>query len=93
MGVDDTRLLAMGAYSSAFADWRPTAIDGVPTLAVRASEPAWDLADGEAEAWQATWDLSHLAVEVPGGHFTMITEHAETTAEAVRAAMEEGGLA
>ncbi|MFF8293752.1 SDR family NAD(P)-dependent oxidoreductase, partial [Streptomyces sp. NPDC016309] len=80
--VDDSRLLAMGAYFRLFGGWKPTAVK-TPTLLVRAGERFFDWsrpADGD---WRSYWDLEHTAVDVPGNHFTMMEEHAATTARAV----------
>ena len=71
-GVDDTRLTAMGGYLRMLSGWRPAPV-GVPTLLIRAADPA---------AGQAAWPLPHTAVTVPGDHFTLIQEHAVGTADA-----------
>ena len=84
--LSDRRLLAMGGYRRAFRDWRPQPID-VPTLMARASEPAWDAAD---DGWRASWSLPHTSIDVPGNHFTMMNEHAESTAQAVKGVLEGG---
>jgi len=78
--LDDNRLTAMGAYLQLFADRRPAPI-AAPTLLVRASEPlaAW----AEVEDWRCTWELPHDTIDVPGDHFSMMEEHAPTTADAV----------
>ena len=77
----DTWLTALAHYYS--FDWRGMPRIDVPTLVVRASEPGspWDLAG------------SVTTVTVPGDHFTMMREHAETTARAVEAwlAEQQGG--
>jgi acyl transferase domain-containing protein/thioesterase domain-containing protein/acyl carrier protein len=79
--VDDTRLLAMGAYFRLFGEWRPTEVK-TPTLLVRAGERLFDWSrEGD---WRSYWELPHTAVDVPGNHFTMMEEHAGTTARAVR---------
>ncbi|GHF52665.1 polyketide synthase [Streptomyces mashuensis] len=78
--VDDTRLLAMGAYFRLFGGWRPRPVR-TPTLLVRAGEQFFDWSkDGD---WRSYWDLEHTAVDVPGNHFTMMEQHAATTARAV----------
>ncbi|WP_063732707.1 type I polyketide synthase [Streptomyces sp. RTd22] len=79
--VDDTRLLAMGAYFRLFGEWRPTEVK-TPTLLVRAGERLFDWSRGGD--WRSYWELPHTAVDVPGNHFTMMEEHAGTTARAVR---------
>ncbi|SEB92480.1 type I polyketide synthase [Streptomyces melanosporofaciens] len=78
--VDDTRLLAMGAYFRLFGQWRPKEVK-TPTLLVRAGERLFDWSrDGD---WRSYWQLPHTALDVPGNHFTMMEEHAGTTARAV----------
>jgi acyl transferase domain-containing protein/thioesterase domain-containing protein/acyl carrier protein len=83
--LTDHRLLAMGGYRRIFGSWRPQAIDA-PTVMARASEPAWD-AEG-ADPWRASWLFPHTMVDVPGNHFSMMNEHAETTAQAVQGVLE-----
>ncbi|NXY96048.1 SDR family NAD(P)-dependent oxidoreductase [Streptomyces sp. BR123] len=80
--VDDHRLLAMGAYFRLFAGWKPETVK-TPTLLVRSQEQFFDWtrpADGD---WRSYWELEHTAVDVPGNHFTMMEQHARTTARAV----------
>ncbi|WP_210609286.1 type I polyketide synthase [Streptomyces rhizosphaericus] len=78
--VDDTRLLAMGAYFRLFGKWRPKEVK-TPTLLVRAGDRLFDWSrDGD---WRSYWQLPHTALDVPGNHFTMMEEHAATTARAV----------
>jgi thioesterase domain-containing protein len=81
LALDDTRLTAMGAYERLRAGWEPGPI-GAPTLLIRASEPLapWD---GPGD-WRSSWDHPHVPVDVPGNHFTMMQEHAESTARALR---------
>ncbi|WP_106194602.1 type I polyketide synthase [Umezawaea tangerina] len=78
--LDDQRLTAMGAYCRVYAGWRPTPI-ATPTLLVRASEPLPGM-DPTAE-WRSTWDFEHAVLDAPGTHFSMMREHAGTTAAAV----------
>jgi len=81
MAMDDVRLMAIGAYLRLFGDWKPAEI-AAPTLLVRATEmmPGTP-ADSE---WQATWDTAHVAVDVPGNHFTVMEDCADSTARAVQ---------
>ncbi len=83
VGVDDVRLTAMAGYMRIFAGWKPEPLDA-PTLMVRAGEPGWDVSVGMEDDWRASWELPHTDVEVPGNHFTMVQEHADHTAAAVR---------
>jgi acyl transferase domain-containing protein/thioesterase domain-containing protein/acyl carrier protein len=78
--MDDTRLTAMGRYDRFMRDWRPRDI-GVPTLLVRASVPMGEWPDDTG--WKSTWGFPHVAVDVPGDHFSMIQEHAEAIADRV----------
>ncbi|MFJ4566100.1 type I polyketide synthase [Streptomyces caelestis] len=73
--MDDHRLIAMGGYLRAFDGWDPEGA-GVPTLLVRAQERS-----GTHD--RPRWPLADTVVDVPGDHFTMLGEHAATTARAV----------
>jgi malonyl CoA-acyl carrier protein transacylase len=78
---DDAWITAMVYYFS--LGWATLSETSVPTLLVRASEPmGGNPEDGE---WQATWALSTnvTMVDVPGNHFTMMGDHAGSTAQAV----------
>ncbi len=81
-GVDFTRLTGMGGYFRVFADWEPTDLLA-PTLFVRAGERIVNKDQAHAPAMQATWQLPHTAVEVPGNHWTMMEEHAASAARPV----------
>jgi acyl transferase domain-containing protein/acyl carrier protein len=88
MRIDDGRLLAMGGYRRVFREWLPEPIE-TPTAMVTASKPAWDVGDGNgAEVWRADWDLPHTAIESAGDHFSMMTDYADVTAQAVESALE-----
>ncbi|MER6448188.1 type I polyketide synthase [Streptomyces venezuelae] len=80
--VDDSRLLAMGAYFRLFGGWKPEAVKA-PTLLVRAQEQFFDWTRAENGDWRSYWDMEHTAVDVPGNHFTMMEQHAGTTSGAV----------
>ncbi|MCL8015541.1 type I polyketide synthase [Streptomyces sp. AS02] len=73
--MDDDRLIAMGGYLRAFDGWDPTST-GVPTVLLRAEERS-----GTHD--RPRWPLADAVVDVPGDHFTMLSEHVGTTAEAV----------
>ncbi|MFJ2788649.1 MULTISPECIES: type I polyketide synthase [unclassified Streptomyces] len=70
------RLTAMAGYFELFGGWRPARLT-CPTLYVRARDPL--PGTGPAPAWV----LPHTEVTVPGDHFTLLEEHARTTALAV----------
>jgi polyketide synthase 12 len=75
------QLSVMGGYVAMLERWRPRPID-VPSLLVQASE----LISRETppgRSWQAPADLFQAAVMVPGNHFTMLSQYAESTARAV----------
>ncbi|WP_299537454.1 type I polyketide synthase [uncultured Streptomyces sp.] len=78
--MDDVRLTAMAWYGRLFWD-SPGPDDRVPTLLVRAREPLRAPADGGE--WRSSWSAARDVVDVPGNHFTMMAEHAATTARAV----------
>ncbi|MEU6018786.1 type I polyketide synthase [Streptomyces sp. NPDC047515] len=74
--AEPDRLTAMAGYFELFSDWKPAPL-ACPTLYVRAR----DLLPGAEPA--PDWSLPHAEVTVPGDHFTMLEEHARTTAVAV----------
>ena len=81
VAMDAARMSAMGWYIRLFGTWKPSPI-AAPTLLVRASEPlVGGAADGD---WQASWLGTESVVDVPGTHFTMMEQHAGSTADAVR---------
>jgi thioesterase domain-containing protein len=79
--MDDDRLTAMGGYARIFDGWSPSPIT-TPTLFVRASEPVRD-GPSSTGGTAASWTLPHVSVDVPGNHFTMLEEYAESTAAAI----------
>ncbi|WP_264349340.1 type I polyketide synthase [Streptomyces milbemycinicus] len=87
--VDDVSMAALGAYTRMARGWRPEPTD-VPTLLVRATDPLPELlthGDGEARdgGGQTSWREPYDTVDVPGSHWSLLEEHAHTTAEAIRA--------
>jgi thioesterase domain-containing protein len=76
----DATLLAMGAYTRLFLGWRPTA-PACPTLVVRPRSRAARMPE---TGWRSTWPVPHDSMELPGDHFTLLEEHADSTADAVR---------
>ncbi|MFF4255936.1 beta-ketoacyl synthase N-terminal-like domain-containing protein [Streptomyces sp. NPDC001663] len=79
--LDDTRLTAMGAYLRLLADWRPAPVRA-RTLVLRPARrtEGWPETVAGAEAWPLPHDLT----DVPGDHYTVIEEHAHTTARRIR---------
>ncbi|MGW0788776.1 type I polyketide synthase [Streptomyces sp. NPDC002911] len=77
-GFGTARLAAMSRYSDLIADCLPGALTA-PVLFVRPEEPFAPGLDG----WQAVWEGTHELAEVPGTHFTILEDRAESTAGAV----------
>ncbi|MEV8107322.1 thioesterase domain-containing protein [Streptomyces sp. NPDC088135] len=77
--LDDQRLVAMGGYFRAFADWTPHPLD-TPVLLLRATAVVPGAPQGERGA---AWEHAHHVVDVPGDHFSMLDEHHRTTADAI----------
>jgi surfactin synthase thioesterase subunit len=82
IGLDDTRLTAMGHYLDGLTGWQPAEI-ATPTVLVRVSDPAEELVADPSSDWRAHWELPHRTVNVQGDHFNMMTVHARATAQAV----------
>jgi thioesterase domain-containing protein len=82
------RLGAMSWYVKMIGEWEPPR-DGPPVLLLRSSEPPVTALgdDGETprpNTWQSEWNGADRVHDVPGNHFTMMEDHADTTAAAVR---------
>ncbi|WP_406466202.1 type I polyketide synthase [Streptomyces sp. NBC_00111] len=77
-GFGTARLAAMSRYSGLITHCLPGALTS-PVLFVRPEEPFAPGLDG----WQAVWDGTHELAEVPGTHFTIMEDRAESTAGAV----------
>ncbi|MGW4883851.1 type I polyketide synthase [Streptomyces murinus] len=77
------RLTAMAGYFELFDGWKP-APQACPTLYVRAQDPL----PGAEPA--PPWSLPHAEITVPGDHFTMLEEHARTTAVAIHRWLGDG---
>ncbi|MDT0545103.1 type I polyketide synthase [Streptomyces lonegramiae] len=88
--VDDMSMAALGAYTRMARGWCPEPTD-VPTLLVRATDPLPEPrthSGREAERGgdrRPSWPAPHDTVDVPGSHWSLMEEHARTTAEAIRA--------
>ena len=79
--MSDTRLTAMAAYSLLLEEWEPVELEA-PTLLVQASEPMSP--DSGNSDWKSSWSFAEETSAVPGNHFTMMEDHADTTADALR---------
>ena len=77
--LTDTALTAMMAYFRMLSDWRPAA-PVAPTLLVTASQ-----ATPGGSGATATWPHRDDIVTVEADHFTVLEEHAESTAHAIDA--------
>ncbi|MFJ1930509.1 SDR family NAD(P)-dependent oxidoreductase [Streptomyces sp. NPDC088131] len=81
--LDDTRLTAMGAFHRLLLDWTPRPTRA-PVLHLRAGEPMAAWTDPLTD-WRSVWDGAHTVTDVPGNHFTMMTEHAPALARTIDA--------
>jgi acyl transferase domain-containing protein/acyl-CoA synthetase (AMP-forming)/AMP-acid ligase II/thioesterase domain-containing protein len=77
--AEQTALLTAGAYLRLLGGWHVTPL-ATPSLLVAAGEPVAGMPDD----WRTTRTVPHTRVEVRGDHFTMLEEHAATTAAAIR---------
>jgi thioesterase domain-containing protein/acyl carrier protein len=77
----DAWLTAMAHYFS--LDWAGLSFTSSPTLLVRPRDPMQETP--ESDDWKSSWAFSSrvTVVDVPGNHFSMMTDHADTTARAV----------
>jgi thioesterase domain-containing protein len=76
-GAASRQFVAMGAYMELFHGWTPGPLSA-PVLCVQAGQ--WIDAPDTDDCWRASLDIPRVVSEVPGDHFTIMTEHAETTA-------------
>jgi NADP-dependent 3-hydroxy acid dehydrogenase YdfG len=77
----DAWVTAMARYFS-FNWWDPRTI-AAPTVLVRASEPVGAVAEGEE--WNVSWTFARTVttLDTPGNHFSLMIDHASSTAQAV----------
>ncbi|BEL06055.1 type I polyketide synthase [Actinoplanes sichuanensis] len=79
----DAVMIAGGAYVRLFDGWEPEP-SHIPTLLVRAT-PTKEMRETDpAGRWQPHWPRPHDVVDVAGDHYSMLTTHAEATADAIR---------
>ena len=79
--VSDTALAAMGTYFRIIVGWLPGPC-GAPTLFLRARDRAPQIPEGEE--WHAQWPQADQTTVIPGNHLTLLDEHVQTTAAAIR---------
>jgi mycoketide-CoA synthase len=81
----DNELTGYGWYWDFFTDWTPAPID-TPTLFLRAMDPVPGIEHERTPSrddWRSSWRLPHTLAEVRGNHFTVMTEHASSTAQVI----------
>ncbi|MEU9336962.1 beta-ketoacyl synthase N-terminal-like domain-containing protein [Streptomyces sp. NPDC048290] len=81
LGLSDDGLTTMGGYLRTFGPWRPRPVT-TPTLLLRATAPLPGT-PAEPGDTRAFWRLPHTATDIPGDHFSVLEDHAPTTAAAV----------
>ncbi|MEV5978541.1 beta-ketoacyl synthase N-terminal-like domain-containing protein [Streptomyces sp. NPDC052114] len=87
-GFSTARLAAMSRYSDLIGDCMPGVLSA-PVLFVRPEE---SFASGAGTGdWRAAWAGDHVLAEVPGTHFTILEDAADTTAGAVEEWLVGGG--
>ncbi|MGW2227325.1 type I polyketide synthase [Streptomyces formicae] len=85
------QLTGQGGYVRVFEDWEPGPIEA-PTLYVHATFPPGESEARETEDdWQPEWPFPHEDADVPGDHFSIMEDHSESTALAVRDWLGERG--
>nr|BBM95965.1 modular polyketide synthase [Streptomyces sp.] len=80
--LDDVRLTAMGRYLRLLTGFTPGTVKA-PTLLAGAGSPVSGWTD--EHRWRASWPKPHERLELPGDHFTLTEDHAESTASAIAA--------
>ncbi|WP_394831509.1 SDR family NAD(P)-dependent oxidoreductase [Pendulispora rubella] len=81
----DEEFTALPCYTDLFQDWQPEELSS-PTLFVRVQEPMPGMEDERLPGsgdWRSHWEHRHTPAELPGSHFTVLTEHAHTTARTI----------
>ncbi|MER5515821.1 type I polyketide synthase [Streptomyces sp. NPDC002763] len=82
-GLDDSLLLAGGGYARVLEDWRPRP-SPVPALLLRGRPTAEMLRSAPDGDWRPHWPLPHDGVDVPGDHYSVLRQDADSTASAIR---------
>ncbi|MER7562283.1 type I polyketide synthase [Streptomyces sp. NPDC097941] len=91
---DDSLLIAGGGYARVLEGWHPepapepspeSSAVSVPTLLLR-GRPTAEMRRIDPEGdWPPRWPLPHDAVDVPGDHYSVVHQDADSTAAAIRA--------
>ncbi|HKB52294.1 MAG TPA: type I polyketide synthase, partial [Solirubrobacterales bacterium] len=81
--LDDARLTASIAYFEMFADWRPQEL-ATPVVMMQAGERVEGMENATSGRRAEFWAPLTSVVDVPGNHFTLMTDHASSTTQAVR---------
>ncbi|MGY6019011.1 SDR family NAD(P)-dependent oxidoreductase [Streptomyces spinosirectus] len=83
-GDEDAGVAALGAYTRMFLGWTPKPV-ATPTLLLRATEPTPGMAaNTTGDEWRTSWPLPHTQLDVPGNHFSLLQDHAQSTATAIQ---------
>jgi acyl transferase domain-containing protein/NADPH:quinone reductase-like Zn-dependent oxidoreductase/thioesterase domain-containing protein/acyl carrier protein len=81
----ENELTGYAWYWNLFADWAPAPI-ATPILFCRARDPVPGIEHERTPSrgdWRSSWKQPHTLVEVPGNHFTVLTEHAGSAAQVI----------
>ncbi|MGL5699925.1 MAG: hypothetical protein ACRCYL_11920, partial [Kluyvera sp.] len=79
----DDQIIAASWYQRLLTD-SPLPTTTTPTLFLRAQAPLPGLPHSHRESWQAQWPEAQAKIDVPGDHFSMIHQHANTTASQIQ---------
>ncbi|MFF7981112.1 SDR family NAD(P)-dependent oxidoreductase [Streptomyces sp. NPDC007901] len=83
-GLDDSLLIAGGGYARVMESWRPEP-SPVPALLLRGRPTAEMLRIAPDGDWRPHWPLPHDGVDIPGDHYSLLQQDADSTAAAIRA--------
>ncbi|MDH6439133.1 acyl transferase domain-containing protein/acyl-CoA synthetase (AMP-forming)/AMP-acid ligase II/acyl carrier protein [Streptomyces sp. SAI-144] len=85
---DDSLLIAGGGYARVLEGWHPEPVpesSPVPTLLLR-GRPTAEMRTIDPEGdWLPHWPLPHDTADVPGDHYSVVHQDADSTAAAIRA--------
>ncbi|MEU0943117.1 type I polyketide synthase [Streptomyces canus] len=89
---DDSLLIAGGGYARVLEGWQPEQDPGippVPTLLLRGRPTAEMRRSDPGGDWLPHWPLPHDTADVPGDHYSVVHQDADSTAAAIRAWLTE----